>query len=124
MSTAKHKRQTLALYWRQNGRCHWCECDMLPPGPDGATKKKRVNPRLCTLDHLDDRFSSERGKHAGEFRRVAACWQCNQDRGAESQIRIGNKELSRRCGTGRDLWAWRMGLRGAATAKLSEFWPS
>ncbi len=121
MSTARHKRQVLALYRRQDGRCHWCECDMLPPGPDGG---KRPNPRQCTLDHLDDRFNPERGKRAGEIRRVAACWLCNHSRGVESQAKVGRRELNRRCGVDRDLWAWRMGLRGAATAKLAEFWPS
>ncbi len=121
MSTARHRRQVRALSQRQHGRCYWCDVEMLPPGPDGG---KKPDSRQCTLDHLDDRFNPERGKHPGEIRRVAACWHCNHTRGVESQAKIPRYKLSRRCGAGNDLWAWRMGLRGAATAKLSEFWPA
>lgn len=40
-------------------------------------------PDAATLDHLDDRWSPERGMHPGERRRVAACRECNERRSNE-----------------------------------------
>ena len=97
--TPAQKRQLLGLFKRQKGRCHWCGCKMQPPGQHKRIKRMKMNPRLCTYDHLDDRWSDGRGKHSREFRNVAACWQCNTDRGAVSQEAAGIDEVRRRSGS-------------------------
>jgi len=35
---------------------------------------------LCTLDHLDEKFSGRRGLMPGMYRRVVACKRCNCSR--------------------------------------------
>lgn len=77
----KRRKQRIGLFLKQKGKCHWCQCEMLLAY--GHLKKQPAN--LATIDHLDDRFSPERGKHYGEYRRVLACAQCNFDRGKSSQ---------------------------------------
>ena len=86
------RRQKRGLFTRQEGKCFWCRVLMIlsfepQPKPD---------KRLATIDHLDDRFSSERGWHSGECRRVLACWECNSKRGAESQAKQPIEELRAR----------------------------
>ncbi len=95
MPTAKQKRQLKRLFHFQKELCHWCQRKMVPPGQPHI-KGVTMNPLLCTYDHLDDRFSEERGKHFGEYRNVAACWECNARRGRESQARVPIEELHRR----------------------------
>lgn len=55
---------------------------------------------LATIEHVDDRFSSERGQHDGELRRKLACWKCNYDRGLASQQSQPIEELQRRAMNG------------------------
>lgn len=81
----KKLRQLRWLFARQGGLCHWCEVVMQPPGTFKPKNGVPTPPRLCTLEHLDDRFSPDRGKRVGEFRRVAACHACNHARGLASQ---------------------------------------
>lgn len=76
------------LFHKQEGKCYWCELPMLLIKPPAKMEKPIRN--MCTLDHLDDRFSPERGKHGGELRTVAACWQCNWNRNKQRE-----KELPR-----------------------------
>jgi hypothetical protein len=78
----KQRREQLErLFAEQHGRCHWCNAVMVLL-PKGYNQKE--NPRnRATVDHLDDRWSPRRGTF-NERRHVAACWQCNNKRGAES----------------------------------------
>lgn len=92
MSGTKARQEQLKrLFKRQGGRCWWCGVGMVPPGTYKA--KGKPDPRLCTYDHMDCRFSDDRGKHAGEFRNVAACWTCNNRRAAMQQANMAKEIL-------------------------------
>ena len=97
-SREKKHKQLKALFHRQRGLCIWCGKGMVPPWQHQHKNGQKMNRRLCTLDHLDDRYSEERGRHGNEYRRVAACWQCNNARGAAHQQQISKEELWRRSG--------------------------
>lgn len=58
--------------------------------------KRKVSVRLCTIDHLDDRFNRKRGTYTKVWRQVAACWECNTRRGAESQKSVPIEILRQR----------------------------
>lgn len=91
------RRQVALLFRRQNGLCHWCKRLMVIF--DKALHGIRHTPLpddLATIDHLDDRFSPERGKRPGEYRRVLACNACNRKRGQESQAARPIEELRAR----------------------------
>lgn len=92
-------RLKCTLYRDQNGLCHWCGCELLLR--KGGAKEKQMPENLATLDHLDDRFSIDRGSHGyGTLRKVLACWRCNNDRGRASQLSQPIEELRRRAGNG------------------------
>ncbi len=74
----KHHRQVARLFKEQNGRCCWCNNKMIPTG---GKHIKDPPDNLCTLEHLDDKWSSMRGKWPqGTIRRAVACRKCNQAR--------------------------------------------
>ncbi len=98
--TPKQKRRLQYLFGTQGGRCHWCGRVMISPGQPHV-KRQAMNPALCTFDHLDDRFSPERGSHRGEPRSVAACWGCNTRRGKERQDAMPIEVLRDRAKRGR-----------------------
>lgn len=77
-----HRRQVARLFREQRGKCHWCKKDMVKFDPTVVRRHRPLPDHLATIDHLDHRFSSERGKHSGEARRVLACKKCNEIRGA------------------------------------------
>ena len=54
--------------------------------------------RHGTLDHLDDRYSPERGKSRGERRIVMACWKCNNERNIARQAALPKAVLHEKCG--------------------------
>lgn len=91
------RRQREVLYQLQGGRCYWCGVFMTlpvyPPEPG-----RRPPPNEATIDHLDSRYSPERGRHAGEYRRVAACVDCNGRRAAAEQAALPREEQWRRSG--------------------------
>lgn len=78
---AQERRQKLALFERQNGLCFYCKQHMILSFAPPTHAKE--NPRRATLEHLDHRWSPDRGRHSGEYRRVLACHECNGKRGAE-----------------------------------------
>lgn len=93
--TEQLRRRKRRLFERQEGRCFWCHCTM----DFGVHRLGRyMPPNLATIDHLDDRFSPERGRHAGEQRTVLACWKCNNDRSIKRHAEIPKEELRRRSG--------------------------
>ena len=77
MSKNSRIKQTILLYFKQVGRCHYCNCKMFPPG-----LVKFVDARLpdnyCTYEHVYSKFSPMR--HLGLHQNVAACNKCNQER--------------------------------------------
>ncbi len=83
------------LFHEQDGKCHWCKCEM-----ELTLRPKRgqvCQPNLATFEHLDDRLSPERGKHPGERRVVLACWECNNQRAYVTQRMTPIEEIRRRC---------------------------
>ncbi len=91
-STQERKRRKRKwLFDHQKGLCYWCHNPMriiqMP------AKAINMPLDLCTLDHLDDRFSSDRGKHPNERRIVAACWKCNFDRSQERERNLPKEVL-------------------------------
>lgn len=76
----RHKRQQ--LFKEQGGLCHWCRETMvlIERVPGGIWIRQR--PDEATIEHLDPRYSPERGKHPGEVRQVLACSKCNNERAA------------------------------------------
>lgn len=96
-SRDRYKKQRQALYERQNGRCYYCQIKMYLPR-DGAFNPGCRRMDACTLEHLDDKYSCERGKHQGEFRRVAACRWCNEDREKRRTAELSREELWARSG--------------------------
>lgn len=95
MKTPSERRavQKTRLFKLQNGLCYWCH------SPIVLVLKVHIKHRpwnFATLDHLDDRFSPERGKHSGELRRVLSCRRCNESRGRESEKSQPLEELQKR----------------------------
>ena len=91
--------QRAYLWFRQRGLCHWCKKPTLLVAGMQETDylKHRDAPKnLATIDHLDSRLNPERGKKAGELRKVVACWQCNNDRGIKEEKALGIEEIRRR----------------------------
>jgi 5-methylcytosine-specific restriction endonuclease McrA len=63
------RRMARRAYWRQGGLCHWCR---------GPMTLDKDNPRSMTADHLKPVWDGGRTR-PGNI--VAACYQCNQERG-------------------------------------------
>lgn len=62
------------LICKQGNKCYYCGCEM-----------NRINhsPQLATVEHLVDKWSSPKHrKIESESNLVAACFQCNNSRGA------------------------------------------
>jgi len=78
-ATAKYRRQRRNMFNRQDGLCHYCKRPMILLEIDWQGTRPPDN--LCTTEHLDDKYDVRRGKGVnGQFRRVAACRACNQER--------------------------------------------
>ncbi len=100
----RNQDKRIALLNRQRGRCHWCDCEMIFRFRKGGA----AWPNEVTLEHLDDRYSADRGNYPGQFRVVAACWKCNSDRGKAHETAQPIEELQRRS------------MRGAAAVESME----
>jgi hypothetical protein len=80
------------LYVRQNGKCYYCD-RLMNFGPYGAKDKHR-SPLLCTIEHLDDKYVRRRGGCDGKSERtVAACRQCNEQRGIDRRNEMRQKGI-------------------------------
>jgi hypothetical protein len=63
-----------SLMTKQNNKCYYCNCEM------NQTKK---SPQQATLEHLIDKWSSPKHRKIElPCNLVAACFQCNNSRGA------------------------------------------
>ena len=96
---AKLRRQRARLFIEQDGKCFYCQTDMILM-MHAPTKAWRRPPNLCTIEHLRDRFHPERQtpNTAGEKRRVVACLECNGRVAAERERAQPRHELWRRAG--------------------------
>ena len=92
------KHQKRRLYEVQGGLCHWCGQPMLPPELSPKRRGEKQQSNLCTLDHIDSRLNTERGRHAGKPRRVAACFECNQRRCNKEVAQLSIKDKWARSG--------------------------
>jgi hypothetical protein len=64
----------LALVQKQGNKCYYCNCEM--------TRDKK-SPQHATLEHLLDKWASPRNrKIEAPSNLVAACFHCNNSRGA------------------------------------------
>lgn len=80
--------------WEMHPNCHWCQKPtILPPKYSDQFRQGQVKPNFATVEHLDSRLSHERGKHPGEFRRVIACWKCNNERNDREQRALPRQTL-------------------------------
>lgn len=93
----KIKRQRVYLFLHQEGKCHWCRCDMVLmfAAPPNFRPKN-----LATLDHLRDRWDETRSEPnpERERRRVLACHECNMAPGNASQAAQPIEVLHERAG--------------------------
>lgn len=71
------KKQRQKLFILQEGRCFWCDCQMVQSWEHATEKSPPDN--LATLEHLDSRNSGRRGKFVDskQIRHVVACHKCN-----------------------------------------------
>lgn len=76
--TSQEQRKILMTL--QDGLCHYCREPMVLPDPYPEQKSQIGMPRLCTIEHLRDRYDPRRHEPTvpGERRRVGACRGCNQ----------------------------------------------
>jgi hypothetical protein len=65
--------------WLWTREPHCCYCGVLTVLP-AKYDPDRPFDTMATVEHLDPRLSPERGKHPGKFRKVIACWKCNNER--------------------------------------------
>lgn len=102
--TSKTKRQQLFFMWKRNPSCHWCGRDTMLVLRTEAHPHNKVPPRddEATIDHLRSRFDPTRQEPNlnHEFRRVLACWRCNNERSRAEQAQRPLEELHRRSGRG------------------------
>ena len=62
-----------SLIQRQHNKCHYC---------NGEMNREAKSPRLATVEHLLDKWSSPKHqKIEDESNLVAACFECNNTRG-------------------------------------------
>ena len=86
ISSAERKRRQVArLFREQKGLCFWCKKLMILFDKAKIRRHRSLPQNLATIDHLDDRYSPNRGKFAGQRRRVLACKHCNELRGLMAQ---------------------------------------
>jgi hypothetical protein len=74
----KHRKRAM-LWEEQQGRCYWCNLQMVQTSPSQPGRPDP--PNMATFEHLDSRLTPERGKHAGTRRIVLVCQSCNGARG-------------------------------------------
>lgn len=104
-STDRKHRKVKRLWEEQDGKCYWCQEQMVLCRPEklvrhGRKGRVRLPLNFATLDHLDDRFSPDRGKRGGERRIVLACKRCNELRGRIAQASQPIEVLRARAGRG------------------------
>ena len=84
-SNRARRRKRYALFKMQKGLCFWCKQPMRLLDLGTLRRAKKLPHDMCTIDHLEPRWHPERGRYegAGDFRLVAACLKCNNERDRE-----------------------------------------
>ncbi len=100
-SNRKHHEKRRWLFAQQEGRCHFCKCEMLPE----LAGKRPFPKNLATLFHLRDRFHPLRHVPShGKKVYVVACWQCSNEQGARRQAEQPIELLHHLSGRHPDVW--------------------
>lgn len=81
----RRKIKKRKLFELQKGLCYWCNEPMIYPD-DGPKRGGKQPPKLCTLEHLNDRFSPIRETNLDIGNTVVACYECNHKRGINSYM--------------------------------------
>lgn len=87
MSGAEHKKLRLLrdrAAKRQDKRCYWCSVEMVR---SRSSNNGRLEPTNMTGDHIVPRAL---GGRTIESNIVAACYRCNQERGARPWRALGH----------------------------------
>ena len=79
------------MFELQEGKCVYCNCDMVLTDFNTLSKNKRktIGKRLATIEHIYSRYDLRRFTKEGASRKVLACKTCNNKR---SQIE--NRQFS------------------------------
>lgn len=85
------QRQKLHQY---DPRCYYCGRVTRLLETNGG----HIPDDAATIEHLDSRYSDERGKHSGEYRRVLACRKCNNERSSPKAHGMAIQEIWERDG--------------------------
>lgn len=85
-----------AIFRKQRGLCIYCHKPMRIVGQ--LKRRERTPDDAATFEHLDDKYSPDRGKRYGEYRVVLACNACNNKRSAERTAALSKAELWERSG--------------------------
>ena len=93
---SKRAEKKWALFRLQGGRCYYCKCKMV--FWDHHKRHETLPPNYATFEHLDDRYSPDRGQRFGEYRIVLACSECNNRRAEERTAELSKSELWARSG--------------------------
>lgn len=91
------KRQRNA-WFREHPYCYFCGCELVLLNFTGRTKN--VPPNAATIDHLRPRGHPDRHEPNpfNIWRRVLACWSCNNRRGREFLATRSLEEIWRATG--------------------------
>jgi len=91
-SLSKMQRKRLRMFIRQGGKCYWCGEKMFFSLGIGGT----CHDDEATIEHLDDRYSPERGQHPNEWRVHASHYRCNRAYAQKCTAEVDIEELRRR----------------------------
>lgn len=99
MGITRHMQWQRRRMWEYDPRCHWCGVVTVLPKP--GPPKGPPNPRLATIDHLRPRHHPGRREptNGKEFRRVLACWKCNNERDRREHEAMPREKLWAMCGS-------------------------
>lgn len=88
------------MFVKQGGRCFYCHEQMIIVHRRNVQMSRQPrDPRECTIEHLVDRTHPQRGLIPGRL--VAACHQCNQERGRMAEQGRGLTWLQKQSGYAR-----------------------
>lgn len=85
-------------WFKEHPYCYWCKCQLVLI--DTSSYRGRVPDNAATIDHLRPKGHPNR-RERNRFhlwRRVLACWKCNNDRDREFTRRRSLEELWRASG--------------------------
>lgn len=79
-ATEKKKRLKTLLYQQQNGKCCYCESDMLLSFENHIGQQPN---NLATFEHVYHLWEPDRHKKGNKDKVMLACYQCNHKKGIE-----------------------------------------